>query len=545
LFFDRNRNMRLQNNQEEVASAWSPFGSKSFALLWTATLVSNTGTWMHDVGAGWLMTTLNPSPSVVSLVQTSTTLPIFLFALLAGAIADRADKKRMLLVINIVLFVTIAITAILVHQERMTPVLLLLFTLAIGAGTAFMAPAWQSVVPTLVPKTQLKAAVALNSLGVNISRAIGPALAGILITAGGLVAPFLVNALTVLAAIAALLCWRQVVKANPSNLPPERILPSMLTGLRHVRYNQPMRDTIIRASGFCFFAGAYWALLPLIASRMPGAGAELYGLLMGAIGAGAVIGALILPKLRRTISPDWLVFYGTLGTTFAMLVYALLEATAGLLAGSFLAGLGWISVLTCLSVSAQTALPDWVRARGLAVYLMVFFGSLSLGSAFWGQVSSHFSIATALLVAAILMVLVIPLTWHAKLGSGELLDLSPSIHWPAPALPDGMSNHGASGPILITITYRVAERNKHEFLQALQNLSAERYRDGAYKWDVDQDVDNPEIWVERFMVVSWHEHLRQHERVTAHDKTLQDEIRRFHIGMKAPEVKHLVATQKN
>lgn len=518
---------------------WSPFGSRSFALLWTATLVSNTGSWMHDVGAGWLMTTLNPSPAVVSLVQACTTLPIFLFALLAGAIADRVNKKRMLLTVNLLMLIAVTTLAVLIDQERMTPLLLLLFTLIIGTGTAFMAPAWQSVVPTLVPKPQLKAAVALNSLSVNISRAIGPAVAGVLITAGGLVAPFIANALSFLIAIGALLCWRQALDHARPSLPPEPVLPSMITGLRHVRHNRPLIDTIIRAAGFFFFAAAYWALLPLIARDVPGAGAELYGQLMGGIGAGAVIGALVLPRLRTAISSDRLVLLGSLGTALAMLSYALLEVRLGLLLASLVAGLSWIMVLTCLNVSAQTALPDWVRARGLAVYLMMFFGSLSLGSAFWGQVSSHSSNAAALMCAAALLVALIPFTSKARLGRGESLDLSPSLHWPTPSLPaDKSETEGDWGPVLVTITYCVAREDQANFLQALEALAQERCRDGAYEWGVKQNPDEPEHWMEWFMVRSWHEHLRQHQRVTKHDKDLQDAVRSFHRGEHAPLVRH-------
>lgn len=534
----------MQQEQKKVpdVSVWSPFRSSAFALLWTATLISTTGGWMHDVGAGWLMTTLNPSPAIVSLVQAASTLPIFLFALLAGAIADRVDKKRMLLVINVLLFLVVTLLSVLVYQERMTPALLLLFTLIIGTGSAFMAPAWQSVVPTLVPREQFKAAVALNSLSVNISRAVGPALAGILIAAGGLALPFVANALSFLVIIAALVIWQPRISPS-TGLPPERLFASMMTGIRHVRHNPPMIDTLIRAAGFFFFAATYWALLPLVARAIPGAGAGLYGILLGAIGTGAVFGALILPRIRQSMSPDWLVFWGSAGTAIVMITYAVVTNIAGLIVASFIAGLSWISVLTCFNVSAQTALPDWVRARGLAVYLMVFFGSLSLGSAFWGQVAAMSSNTGALLVSAILMLVAIPLTWRAKLGRGEELDLSPSTHWPDPGLPEGVEATDKDwGPVLINITYRIAVSDKTEFLKALHELSKERYRDGAYQWGVEQDVNDPQRWVEWFKVESWNEHLRQHQRVTMHDKALQEAVRKYHQGPGDPEVRHLSAS---
>ncbi|SMD10885.1 Transmembrane secretion effector, partial [Fulvimarina manganoxydans] len=239
--------------------AFAPFGHRAFALLWTATLISNIGTWMHDVGAGWLMTTLDPSPAVVTLVQAATTLPVFLFGLLAGALADRLDKRRMLIAINSGLFLVVACLAFLVWLGEMTPLLLIVFTLIIGTGAAFMAPAWQAVVPQLVPREALKPAIALNSMGINISRAIGPALAGVLIAGIGLAAPFALNAASFLVIIAALLMWRP--EPRPLRQPAGSILSEMAMGLRHVRHNAAMLATLVRALAFFLFASAVWSLL--------------------------------------------------------------------------------------------------------------------------------------------------------------------------------------------------------------------------------------------------------------------------------------------
>ena len=300
--------------------AFAPFGYAAFALLWSATLISNVGTWMHEVGAGWLMTTLNPSPAVVTLVQAATTLPVFLFALFAGALADRIDKKRMLITINLMLVCVISVLAILVWTERVTPLLLILFTLAVGTGAAFMVPAWQAIVPQLVPRATLKPAIALNSMGINISRAIGPALAGILIASVGLAAPFALNAVSHVVIVIALLFWRpepQAPKARTTT-----ILGDMITGLRHVRNNGPMGATVIRAAAFFVFASAYWSLLPLIARGAEGGGSELYGTLMALIGTGAVVGALLLPRLGQRLSSNSTVYIGTGGTILALLILA-------------------------------------------------------------------------------------------------------------------------------------------------------------------------------------------------------------------------------
>lgn len=530
----------IAENSKEV-SAWSPFSNTGFTLLWTAALISNIGTWMHDVGAGWLMSSLNPSPGIVSLVQAATTLPIFLFALFAGALADRLNKKTMLLMINIFLTAVIASLAVIVQFELVTPQLLLVYTFVIGSGAAFMAPAWQSIVPSLVPKPQLKAAIALNSLGINISRAIGPALAGVLISAIGLSAPFALNAMSHVVIILALLSWRQPEEKKVS-LPPEPLLASMATGFRHAMYNKPLKDTMIRALGFYFFASAYWAMLPLIARTTPGGGAEVYGVLLGLIGAGAVVGAVMLPRIRKRFSSDKLVVSGTIGTAIALLLFAYGNLPAVLYFTALLAGASWITVLTSFNVSAQMALPNWVRARGLAVYMMVFFGSMAAGATVWGQVADLLGIPVTLCVASAFLLLLIPVTRHARLGAGEEMDLTPSNYWPSPIISDDLDNNNDDrGPVMVTIDYCIEPADETKFLNAVHELSNERYRDGAYEWGVYQNIEDEKQWTEWFLLSSWQEHLRQHERVTEHDKTIQEKLHRLHKGEGKPTVRHLLA----
>lgn len=524
-------------------SAWSPFGHKAFALLWAATLISNIGTWMHDVGAGWLMTTLNPSPDVVTLVQAATTLPIFLFALFAGTLADRVNKRSLLVIANAILFVVISIFAVLVALDRMTPSLLIAFTFTIGTAAAFMAPAWQSVVPELVPREKLKSAIALNSMGLNISRAIGPALAGFLITTVGLTAPFALNALTHVLIIGALMLWKRP-EASPRVLPPEPIGPAMITGVRHAAHNEPLKATMLRAVGFFVFASAYWSLLPLVARGVPGGGAELYGMLLASIGAGAVGGALLLPQLRERLDTNKIAAAGAAITAAAMAMLSTVAIPAAAVAAAFFGGIGWISVLTSLSVSAQTALPNWVRARGLAIFMMVFFGSMAAGSVLWGQVAAALSVDAALLVAAAGALLAIPLTWRARLGQGEDLDLSPSSYWPAPAIDKRIDDAADRGPVMITIEYEINPRDEAPFLSAIHKHSGERYRDGAFQWGVYQDAEKQELWFEWFLVPSWTEHLRQHERTTVHDKDIQEGLTAFHTGSESPRVRHWLAPSR-
>ncbi|WP_138467639.1 MFS transporter [Poseidonocella sp. HB161398] len=516
--------------------AYAPFGHPAFALLWTATLVSNTGTWMHEVGAGWLMTTLAPSPAVVTLVQAAGTLPIFCFALFAGALADRLDRRRLLIGINLVLLGIVSLLALLVWSGRMTPGLLIGFTLAIGTGAALMAPAWQAIVPQLVPAPELRAAIALNSMGINIARAIGPAVAGLLIAAAGLAAPFALNALSFVVILAALVLWR------PPAAAPRRhhgsLRAEMATGLRHVRHNRAMRDTCLRAAAFFLFASGYWALLPLIARGATGGGSALYGALMGLIGAGAVTGAVLLPRLQARLDSDRVVKAGTLGTALALVLMAVAPVPAALMPAAFLGGLAWIAVLTSFNVSAQTALPDWIRARGLSVYLMVFFGAMTAGSVLWGQVAAHGSIPAALLLAAAGLVAAMLATGRRAIGQGEGLDLAPAALWPeAPAPAPGQEE---DRPALVTVEYRIGEADRDAFLARLAEVRAERLRNGATRWSIHQGVEAPGTWLESFHLPSWAEHLEQHARVSHADMDRHAALRLLHAGGTAPVVRHYI-----
>ncbi|MEM1312905.1 MAG: MFS transporter, partial [Pseudomonadota bacterium] len=395
----------------------APFRHRAFAVLWIATVASNVGTWMHDVGAGWLMTELAPSPMMVAAVQSATTLPIFLFALLAGAVADIVDRRRLLIGVNVALGVLALAMAAVVHLGLMTPWLLLLFTFAFGTGAAFMAPAWQAIVPKLIPREDLPSAIALNSMGVNISRAIGPALAGLLIVGAGLAAPFLVNAVSVVGIVAAL-CWWRPAAPPATGLPPEHVGGAMIAGLRYALNSPPLKATLARAAAFFLFASAFWAMLPLIAREVLAGGPTLYGVLLAAVGAGAVGGAFLLPRIKAALGPDGAVAAGTLGTIAVMLAMAAAPTHAVAVAASALAGLSWITVLSSLNVSAQTALPDWVRARGLSVFLTVFFGSMSLGSLFWGRIATVFDLSTALIASAVGAAILLPVVRRARLQKG-------------------------------------------------------------------------------------------------------------------------------
>jgi MFS family permease len=508
-------------------------------MLWTATVVSNVGTWMYNAASGWLMTSLNPDPLIVSLVQVATSLPMFLFAVPAGALADIIDKRRFLIVIESATTIVSAVIAALVWFSLVTPGTLLLFTFLLGAAAALTAPAWQSVVPQLVPKQDLSAAVAANSVGVNISRALGPALAGVIIAGFEIAAPFWLNAVSNLAIIGALLWWRSPQMAS-NRLPAEQFFRAIVTGFRYTRHNRHLRATLIRAVGFFLFASAYWALLPLVARSQIAGGPELYGVLLGAIGAGAVGGAFILPWLKTKLGPDRLVAAGTIGTAVTLVLFGLAREPVTALSASVIAGVSWIAVLASLNVSAQVALPNWVRGRGLAMFVTVFFGAMTVGSAIWGQVAGMVGLPDTHFIAAVGALITIPLTWHWKLQTGVGVDLTPSMHWPAPVISHAIEHD--RGPVLVTVDYRIEPHNREAFLLALESLAQERRRDGAYAWRVFEDASQEGRYFETFLVESWLEHLRQHQRVTNADRVLQKAVLKFHVEG-TPKVTHFIAAE--
>ncbi len=521
--------------------AFAPFAQIAFAVLWTATVASNVGTWMHDVGAAWLMTELSPSPLIVAAVQASTTLPMFLFALFAGALADIVDRRRLLLVVNLALAGAAVALAVLTAAGQMTPALLLAFTFVFGTGAAFIAPAWQAIVPQLVPRDALSPAIALNSMGINVARAIGPALAGVLIVAAGAAAPFAVNAVSYVGIVVALLWWRPPPRPE-TTLPRERLGGALVGGLRFALASDALKATLVRAAAFFLFASAYWALLPLVARSVLSGGPGLYGSLMGAVGAGAVAGAFLMPWLKARLGADRLVGAGTIGTALTLAVFAVVREPAAALAVSLLAGASWIAVLANLNVSAQTALPDWVRARGLSVFIMVFYGAMTAGSLLWGQIANAAGIPAALLAAASGAVLAIPLTWRFKLLQGAGTDHTPSAHWPQPVLEDTVEPD--RGPVLVTVEYDVAPGDGQEFVRAMQDVRQERRRHGAVGWSLQQDAAAPHLWLETFRHGSWVEHQRQHARVSHAETDAEMAARAFHRGAEPPRVRHLLAPQK-
>lgn len=520
-------------------SAWAPFRSRVFAVLWTALLIGNIGTWMRDVASGWLMTSLSASAITVALVQVATTLPIFLMSLPAGALADSVDRRRLMLALSSIGAAILAGLAAVTHWGTLTPQILLACLLAAGVVTALMTPVVQSLIPAMVDAATLREAVALNSMGLNIARAIGPAIGGFIVVSAGAAWAFWVDAATYLALVAAFLWWRGA--AAPASIgKPERFAPAMLTGVRYAWHAPDFQRVLARAALFFIFASAFWALLPILARRHLGGDATFYGLLLASIGAGAVLGALVLPTLRSRLSAHALMQTGLTLTVAALLTLAFTRNRVAAAAALAFAGAAWITVLTTANSAAQVLLPNWVRGRGLAIYLTIFYGVMTLGSLLWGAVAESAGVTNALTVAAIAGLVSALVSQQLRLPDRQT-DLTPSNHWPEVAPAIDSDSLGARGPVMVTVQYRIARENRAAFVEAMNALSAERRRDGAHDWGVFESVEDPEKWTEVFFLSDWDEHERQHRRVTRADADVQATVRAMTIGGSLPVVTHAVA----
>lgn len=516
--------------------AFAPLRERVFAVLWVATVLGNVGSFMRDVASAWLATELSTSPTAVAAVQAAAALPVFLFAIPAGVLADILDRRRLLIAVQLLLAAVSATLMVLAHTRLLDMTALLVLTFLGGTGAALMAPTWQSIVPALVPKAQLRSAVALNSLGVNLSRAVGPAAGGLLLAAFGAAFTYGVDLLSYVLVIGALLWWRPPAPA--ADPLAEQFGGALRTGLRHALANADLQRVLLRAGLFFALSSAAWALLPLVGRQLLGAGAAFYGVMLGAVGVGAIAGALLLPRLRPHLGPEGLM---TAAALLCAAVLALLaSAPPQALALVALLGLGsaWIIALTTLGAITQAVLPNWVRGRGLAVYLTVFNGALAGGSLAWGAVAQAAGLVPALLACAALLVLAAPLVRRWPLPAGEA-SLDPAGHWAEPALAAPVA--ADRGPVLVLVSYRIAADDRPAARALLQRLALHRRGDGASGWGLTEDAADPGQLVEWFLLPSWQEHLRQHHRASHAAAALQAQLRRLHQGAEPPAVRHLLS----
>jgi MFS family permease len=516
------------------ASAWSPLRRDEFRRFWIASLVSNVGTWAHTTAAAWLMATLSPSPLLVSLMQTAASLPFFVLALPAGALADVVDRRRLLLLTQYWMVIAAAALGAAAAAHVVTPWTLLALTCALGIGAALSAPAWQAITPELVPPEELPAAVTLGAVAMNVARAVGPALGGVLAAVTGTAAVFLLNAASFVGVAFVVHRWHRPVAE--SQIPPEHMLGAMQAGARYVAHAPLLRAVLVRTAAFILPAAGLWALLPVVA-RSLGFGAVGYGALLACLGVGAIAGAVVLPRVRRRLGVDALCVAATLVFAASALALAVphreLLAPPALLAG----GVAWMAIMSSVNVAAQRAVPGWVRARALALSLLAIQGGLATGGVVWGVVADRGGVALALAASAAALVVGLAATWRFPLAAIDGLDLTPSLHWPEPQVSGDPDPD--RGPVLVTIEYRVAPGDEQAFAAAMRGIERLRRRDGALQWGLFQDAADPARHVETFLVASWADHLRQHERITIADQEVERAARRFHTGAAPPRVTHL------
>ena len=525
------------SEQSRTASPWSPLRHPLYRWLWIASVASYIGTWLQNVGASWLMTSLSSSASLVAFVQAATSLPMFLLSLPAGALADVLDRRRILLVTQAWMTVSAAALGLQTLFGLISPWWLLTYTFLLGVGAALNGPPWQAILPELVPREDLPAAITLQSIGFNIARAAGPAIGGLLVAAAGPGWTFLLNAVSFLAVVTVLFVWRR--PAVESVLPAERFFGAMRTGLRYVRHAPEVIAVIVRGSVFVLCASSLWALLPIVARIDLKQGPAGYGILLTALGLGAVVGALVLPRLKRNNSMDLVVAASTLVFAGATASLALVHNFWLICFALLLAGGAWLSHLSSLNVAVQTVVPSWVQGRALSVYMLIFYAGLAGGSALWGFVADHTSVATSLLISVAGMVIGLLATLRFHLVSGEGLNLAPSRQWPAPIVKHDLEHE--QGPVLVSVEYRIDPARAREFAQAMQGVRRIRLRDGSLQWGLFVDAAQPGCYTEVFLVKSWIEHLRQHERTTISDRDIEERAQVFHIGPERPVVRHLIA----
>lgn len=516
--------------------AFGPLRQPTFAVLWVATVLGNTGSFMRDVASSWLVTDLSTSPTAVAMVQAAGTLPIFLLAVPAGVLSDVLDRRRLLIAIQVYLGCISGSLALLAYTGNLTLTALVSLTFLGGIGAALMGPTWQAIVPELVPKADLRNAVALNSLGFNIARAIGPAIGGLLLAAFGAAVTYGADVASYLLVVAALIWWKR--KPDGHDELSERFSGAFRAGLRFTFASRDLRVVLLRAAIFFAFASAPWALLPLVARNLLNGDAGFFGILLGAVGAGAICGALLLPWLRQVLSSDGLILLAAVCSALIMVALSVAPPQWAAVALLLILGASWITALTTLNGTAQAILPNWVRGRGLAVYLTVFNGAMAAGSLAWGGFAESFGITPALWVAAAGLTASSLIARLTKFPPGEA-DLAPANHWPEPLTSEPIKHD--RGPVMILIEYRIRLEDRPSFLEALGELSEERRRDGAYSWGVSEDAAEPTRIVEWFMVESWAEHLRQHHRVSKADADLQQRVQQYHQGPVSPLVSHFIA----
>lgn len=516
--------------------ALAPLKDTTFRAIWLASIASNFGGLIQSVAAAWLMTSISRSADMVALIQASTSLPIMLFSLVAGAIADNFNRRQVMLVAQSFMLVVSALLTLCAYLGLITPWLLLTFTFLIGCGTALNNPAWQASVGDMVPRAQLAAAVTLNSIGFNLTRSVGPAVGGVIVATAGAAAAFAVNALSYLPLIYVVARWRPAVPAR--TLPRERLATAITAGLRYVAMSPNIEKVLLRSFLFGLMAIAVLALLPLVARDLLGGGAPVFGLLLGAFGVGAIGGAFLSGRLRMQLTSEAIVRLAFLGFGLCAITAALSRMLWLTGAGLFLGGACWVLALSLFNTTVQLSTPRWVVGRALALYQTATFGGMALGSWLWGLAAESQGASWALLIAGALMAVGAGVGLLLPLPQLTTLNLDPLNRWKQPLL--ALDLQPRSGPIAIMIEYIIRESDVPTFLSTMHDRRRVRLRDGARHWTLMRDLENPEIWIESYHFPTWTEYVRYNYRTTQADAAIGDAIRALHAGSEPPRVRRTI-----
>jgi MFS family permease len=518
-----------------AASGLAPFRHRIFRSVWIATVLSNFGGMIQGVGAAWMMVALAASPQMVTMVQASITLPIVLLALVAGALADAHDRRKLMMLAQAFMLAVSVALAAFAYLGLITPWLLLLFTFLIGCGAALNAPAWQASVGSMVPREDIPMAVTLNSMGFNLARSLGPAIGGLIVALAGAAAAFAVNAASYVGLIFVLMGWRP--EREPRSLPRERLASAIRSGIRYVAMNPAINVTLVR--GFVTGAGAsaVSALLPLIARDRIHGGPAIYGLLLGAFGAGAVAGALWSHRLRVAYPNELVVRCALFGSACGIALSAVSTSLPATLLAMLLCGFGWVLIVSILNATVQMSSPRWVVARALSLYQMATFAGLAGGSWTWGMVTEATSLGTALAAAAVVQLGCILLGRWFRLPETEDMNLDPmGFREPGTAVPV----QGRTGPVVITIEYRIAPADIPAFFEVMAERRRIRRRNGARRWSLLRDLADPELWIERYSSPTWTEYVRHNRRFTQDEALIGEQIKALHRGEGDPVVRRMI-----
>ena len=518
-------------------SALAPLRAPVFRMLWFTWLAANTSMWMNDVAAAWLMTSLGPSPLWVALVQTASTLPVFVLGIPSGALADTVDRKRYFMITQFWVATIATILCVVILLDALTAPLLLALTFANGVGLAMRWPVFAAIIPEVVPRPHLPQALALNGIAMNASRIIGPLLAGALIASAGSVYVFVLNAVLSILAGITIMRWRRVHQVSP--LGREPLSSAMRVGVQYVWQSSRMRAVMLRVALFFLHSTALMALLPLVARSLPGGNAGTFTLLLASMGAGAIVAALLMPQIRAWLPLGQRLIVGTAVNSAAATLVAIAPNIYVAVPAMLMAGVTWITVANSLTVAAQMGLPDWVRARGMSIFQMALMGSTAAGAALWGQVATLTSVHLSIGIAAVSSVLLMMLAQKRTLDRGTEEDMTPSHVLKVPDL----QPPARPGRIQLRIEYQIDPARATEFLALMQESRRSRLRQGVLDWQLLHNLHDPSLYVEQITDSSWTEHLRRFDRVSAADVQLREKRLTFHVGTEPPRVTRYLVEQ--